>query len=795
MREVLESPITSAISVAIFTKLTPRITWHNLMKNLCSGVILERVLALWPLYLLPWIVLSLVIAEPNCAHSQSAKSLTSLVDPLGGTDGGGNTVPGASVPFGFVSFSPDTVKGNSSGYDSTSSVMGFSYTHVSGTGGASKYGNFRLTPLCGKVVVNNLAFHRRSESAVPGRYDMTLSEDATCNLHVSLTATRLAGFARIDFPSNTEGSLVIDATSVIPYGDDKNQQYPTDVEVDIVDKHHFSGFVTVAGGWNPGTYKLYFFGSSDKSFLRSGTWTATRSRSDVRSGRQHLSLKALKKYEGLRAGLFATFDSQQTSAVQLKLALSFISIEQAKTTLETEMPGWNFDTFAAEASQAWQQVLNLIHVEGGTDDEQRIFYSSLYRVHQMPHDLTDENVWWHSSEPHYEDFYTLWDTFRTVHPLFTLIESEHQRDMIRSLLDTYRHTGWLPDGRVAGANGLVQAGTSGDIVIADAIVKHLGGFDTRLAYEAVRKDAEVESLFPLLEGRELHDYKMLGYMSLDSERSGTRTLEYSYDDYAVAEVAYSLGEISDARKYLLRSANWKNLWDPALGCIRPRYADGNWLEHFDCDRPYPDQTAAWWDVPFYEGTSRQYSTFIPQDVEGLIVELGGAEKFSAWLDRLFDGHFYDPGNEPDLLAPYLYINAGRHDRVCETIRQILTRYYHPGRSGLPGNDDAGTISAWFVWSALGLYPDAGQPYYFIGSPIFTQSIIRLGGGRQFVIEAPDTSDTNLYVQAAELNGHPLSRAWLTHSEILPGGTLTLHMGPRPSHWASQRIVPPVLTSP
>jgi predicted alpha-1,2-mannosidase len=671
--------------------------------------------------------------------------------------------------------------------------MGFSYTHVSGTGGASKYGNFRITPLCGKVAVNDLAFHRSNETAAPGRYDVTLSEEGACHVRVSLTATRRAGFARIVFPSNTQGSIVLDATSVIPYGGDKNEQYPTDVEVNVIDKHHFSGYVTVAGGWNPAPYKLYFFGISDKGFLRSGTWTATQSGSKVEGGRQHLSMNAMVKKEGLRVGLFTTFDSQPVSMVQLKLAVSFISTEQAKATLQTEMPGWDFDSVAAQADRAWQQVLDLIHVEGGTADERSIFYSSLYRVHQMPHDLSGENVWWHSSEPHYEDFYTLWDTFRTVHPLFTLIEPARQRYMVRSLLDTYRHTGWLPDGRVAGANGLVQAGTSGDVVIADAVVNKLGGFDPKLAYEAVRKDAEVESPFPLLEGRELRDYKTLGYMSLSSERSGTRTLEYSYDDYAVAEVARSVGEMSDARKYLARSANWKHLWDPALGCIRPKYANGDWLEHFDCDRPYPDRTAAWWDVPFYEGTSRQYSTFVPQDVEGLVAELGGEEKFSGWLDRLFDGHSYDPGNEPDLLAPYLYIYAGRHDRVCETVRQLLKQYYHPGRAGLPGNDDAGTISAWFVWSALGLYPDAGQPYYFIGSPIFRRSILHLEGNRQFVIEAPDTSDANLYVQAVELNGVPLSRAWLTHAEILSGGILTLHMGSRPSHWASEGIVPPVLT--
>jgi len=743
---------------------------------------------LWFLRLVRAVALLSVIPL-GTANGQNA---TSLVDPFLGVDGGGNTVPGASLPFGLVSFSPDTVNGNSSGYDSSSPVMGFSYTHVSGTGGASKYGNFRMTPLCGKVAVNNLAFHRSEESAHPGRYDVTLSEGDGCNVRISLTATRRAGLARLTFPSNAHASIVLDATSVIPYGADKNEQYPTDVEINILDQHHFSGSVAIAGGWSPAPYKLYFFGATDKAFLRSGTWTATHRGSQIESGARHTSFTGLTKDKGLRVGLFTSFEPSPTSTVEVKLAVSFLSVEQAQATLEAEMPGWNFEATADCANVAWQQLLNLIRVDGGTAEQRKIFYSSLYRTHSMPHDLTGENVWWESAEPHYEDFYTLWDTFRTVHPLFTLIEPDRQRDMVRSLLDTYRHTGWLPDGRVAGANGLVQGGTNADVLIADAIVKGLGGFDRELAYEAVKKDAETESPEPLLQGRELHDYLTLGYMSLNSERSGTRTLEYSYDDYAVAEVASSLGKQDDVQKYLARSGNWQHLWDSKLGCIRPRYANGAWLEYFDCDRVYPDHTAAWWDVPFYEGTSRQYSTFVPQDVQGLMARLGGPEKFSAWLDRLFAGEGYDPGNEPDLLASYLYIYAGRHDRVCERVRASLKRYYHLGTSGLPGNDDAGTLSAWYVWSTLGLYPDAGQPYYFIGSPVFTRSSIHLEGGHSFIIEAENASDTNLYVQAAELNGTPLRRAWLKHEEIASGGTLTLHMGPTPSRWASNGALPPTL---
>lgn len=734
--------------------------------------------------------LALFLCMTPSSHAQNTPSTTAMTDPLWGTEGGGNTVPGAQIPFGLVTFSPDTVNGSSAGYDSSSQLLGFSYTHVSGTGGASKYGNFRVTPIAGKPFVNNLAFQRKREHASPGQYSVMVGSEARLLVKADLTATAHAGYARFTFPENQPRSIVLDATSVIPYGGDKNEQYPVTVDAEILDGSRIRGSVTIAGGWNPAPYTLYFFGAFDHAFTQSGVWSASHRGSHLDAVNQHLRLSGLDKSSAERAGLFVTFSDKMPATIQLKLAVSFLSTEQAQRYLEQETPQWSFDDLALQAERSWRAVLDRIQIDGGSAKQRSIFYSALYRAHQMPHDLTGDNVWWSSREPHYEDFYTIWDTFRTVHPLLTLIEPERQRDMIRSLLDTYRHTGWLPDGRVAGANGLVQGGSSGDILLADAITKKLGGFDQELAWEALQKDAEVESPAPLLEGRELKDYHALGYMSLNLERSGSRTLEYAYDDYAVAEVASTLGKQEETARYLARSGRWKNLWDPSLRCIRPRYSDGQWLENFDCDRLYPDHTAAWWDVPFYEGSSRQYSTFVPQDIPGLIAAVGGPEAFKAWLDQLFAGKHYDPGNEPDLLAAYLYLYVGRHDLVCDRVREYLKTAYRTGPLGLPGNDDAGTLSAWYVWSAMGLYPDAGMPYYLIGSPLFRKSVISLEGGRRFVLEALNTSDENRYVQSAELNGTPLSRAWLTHTEISSGGHLVLHMGPHPSHWAETQSGPP-----
>jgi predicted alpha-1,2-mannosidase len=326
------------------------------------------------------------------------------------------------------------------------------------------------------------------------------------------------------------------------------------------------------------------------------------------------------------------------------------------------------------------------------------------------------------------------------------------------------------------------------VVLADAIVKDLGGFDSEAALQAMMKDGDVQSPDPRNEGRELNDYLALGYMPLSQTRSASRTLEYAFDDFAIAAAARKLGHRAIADRYARRSLGWRNLWDPESRCIRPRYADGQWLENFDCDREYPDQSMAWWDAPYYEGTARQYSTFVPHDVAGLIERTGGADAFVSWLDRLFESGGYNQGNEPDMLAPFLYIHAGRPDRTALRVRSILAHDYKTGRSGLPGNDDAGALSSWYVWAAIGLYPNAGQPFYYIASPLFARTTIRLEGGRSFIIEAQGTSDTAIYVQRAELNGRPLDRAWLTHKEIVAGGRLVLAMGEAPSRWGAG--VPP-----
>ncbi|HEY6869623.1 MAG TPA: GH92 family glycosyl hydrolase, partial [Novosphingobium sp.] len=741
---------------------------------------------------LAWTLPAVAAPTPAAETPSAIADPVALADPFVGADAGGNTVPGAGVPFGFVSLSPDTTQAPTSGYDSASAIMGFSFTHVSGTGGRSKYGNFRITPTVGEIGVRNLVFARSGEAASPGYYRVTIGP----GIGVEATATGLAGLLRVTYPATaTSNNLVLDATAAIPLLGEG--QRATAVHVEAVDSTTVQGWASFEGGWNPAPYTLYFHARYDRPAVAFGTWQARQGETTLQTGPASIDGASQAKSPAARLGLMTEYDTAMEFAhrtgtwarfaggagpVQVKLAVSFISMAKARANLEAQMPDWDFDRVRAAAAASWRDALGRIEVSGGTDEQRRIFYSALYRSHTMPHDLSGENVWWASAEPHYEDFYTIWDTFRTLHPLLTLIQPERQRGMVRSLLDTYRHTGWLPDGRIAGANGMTQGGSNADVVVADAVLKDLGGIDTALAWEALTKDAEVESDAPFLQGRVLQDWHTLGYVSLSQPRSASRTLEYAFNDFAIAGVAARLGKDAAAARYRKRSEGWARLWDPQLGCIRPRYADGRWLENFTCEYLYPDKSQPWWEHPFYEGSSRQYSTYVPHDVPGLIARTGGPAGFVAWLDTLFDTGQYEQGNEPDILAPWLYIDAGRPDRTADRVRTILASRYHRARDGLPGNDDAGAMSSWYVWSSIGLYPVAGTVKYYIGSPLFTRSVIHLARGRSFTVAAPQTSDRNRYVVAARLNGKPLGRATLTHAEIAQGGLLELDMAAVPNAW-------------
>ena len=724
---------------------------------------------------------ALALCQAAPAFPQAGRRLVEYADPFVGTENGGNIVPGAQVPFGFVHASPDTERPTTAGYNPHENVRGFSQTHVSGTGGASKYGNFLTVPHVGKFRLDNLASPKAEEAASPGYYAVRLTRP---DVKAELTATRLVAFHRYTFPASKLSHLLVEASSVVQPETGKNawkNPRPVDCWVRVVAPNRVEGSGNFVGGWNQSPYTLHFSAEFDRPFASSGTWRDERVEPST----------AAAANEGA-VGAYATFDTTTTRTVLMKIGVSFISPERARANLLREAPGWDFDAVRRRAEAAWEEALGKIKVEGGSEEQRRVFYTALFHCHYMPHDLAGENAWWDSEEPHYEDFYAIWDTFRTHFPLLTLIQPERQRDMVRSLVDTYVHTGWMPDSRIAGANGMTQGGSNGDVVVADAIQKGVKGIDYAKAYEALVKNAEVESLRPLYEGRALSEYKRLGYVSMNYPRSASRTVEYAYDDFCVAQVARMLGKAEESRKYLERSKNWANVWSDETRSVRPRFDDGRWLAPFAAAHFYPDKDFSYWDAPFYEGSGYIYGTYVPHDAQALIDRLGGDARFVEWLDAFFDNPptrdpkfnpgLYNHNNEPNFLAAFLYTHAGRPDRTQERVRRVLDTEYTTGRGGLPGNDDSGAMSSWFVWAAVGLYPNAGQPFYYVASPLFERSTIDLGGGRAFVVEARDVSGANRYVQSATLGGRPLTRAWLRHEEVAAGGRLVLRMGPKPSAW-------------
>ncbi len=413
----------------------------------------------------------------------------------------------------------------------------------------------------------------------------------------------------------------------------------------------------------------------------------------------------------------------------------------------------------------------------------------MYHTMLMPSDRTGENPGWQSPEPYYDDYYAIWDTFRSSSPLLTLIAPDRQRDLIRSLIDIYRHTGYMPDARSGNDNGRTQGGSNADVVVADAYVKGLTGIDYPTAFEAMLKDAMVAPSDPQKEGRGgLPDYNAKGYITLAYERSGSRTVEYAYDDFAIAEVACGLHRPVEAKLFASRAHNWEHLWDKDLtlegfkGFLRPRNSDGPWAA------PNLLLRGTWPDF-FYEGDLWTYSLYVPQDVRKLIALAGGNQTFVRRLDNMFYQLHFDVTNEPGFLIPVLYNWAGRPDHTAEVVNALLGKAFTDQRSGIPGNDDSGAMSSWFIFQSLGFYPNAGQDIYLIGTPSFPEADITLASGKTLRILARnmDSEHLNRFIQSATLNGAPLDASWFRHGQIANGGTLVFTLGSAPFIW---RAIPP-----
>jgi predicted alpha-1,2-mannosidase len=682
------------------------------------------------------------------------RDLTRYVNPFIGTAGHGHTFPGAIVPFGMVQLSPDTrLSGwdGCSGYHySDSEIYGFSHTHLSGTG-ISDYGDILLLPSINDGLPENrraARFQHRNETASPGYYSVRLDDG---NILVELTATARVGMHRYTFPKTGAANILLDL----------------DHRDKVLDaRFRFINGTTIVG-WR-----------------RSQAWA----RDQVVYFALEFS-QPFKGFVGKDTKAYFRFDASDGKPLLVKVAISPVDTDGALKNLKTELNHWDFDKVRADAKAAWNSELNKIAVTGGTDAQLTNFYTALYHAMTAPNLFMDVDGRYRGRDfktHEAKDFsnytvFSLWDTFRAAHPLYTIIDQKRTHDFIKTFLVQYEQGGRLPVWELAANETDTMIGYHAVSVIADAAVKGIEGFDLREAFAAMKHSAELKHYG-------LGPYIDRGFIGREDEReSVSRVLEYAYDDWCIAQVARLLGEKDDYERYIARAQSYKNVFDRASGFMRPR-SNGNWIEPFD-----PREVT----FAFTEANSWQYSFFVPHDISGLIRLMGGKPKFAQKLDRLFAADSrttgreqaditgligqYAHGNEPSHHIAYLYNYAGQPWKTQTRVRQIMDQFYKAEPEGLIGNEDCGQMSAWYILSAAGFYPvTPGSRTYAIGSPLFPELRFNLENGKSFVIRARDVSDRNVYIQSATLNGKPYDKSFLRHEDLMAGGELVFQMGSRPN---------------
>ncbi|MDE6380836.1 MAG: GH92 family glycosyl hydrolase [Muribaculaceae bacterium] len=732
------------------------------------------------------------------ALSVYADRLTNYIDPRIGSEGLGRVFVGPCTPFGMVRPSPDCTPSPNSGWlPMPERVDGFAQVHVSGTGGGPKYGNILLQPFSGPLDNREVFGIRESETILPAYYSTTYKDSG---IKTEITATDRTAAYRFMYPTDGDKCLKVDAGFFLgesPIPDAREAQQFVGSEIQILSDTEISGYSRIRGGWNNGrAYTVYFYAKSDTPFDQAATWKGSE-----------ISESLAQFDSGEKTGAIVRFP-EQTDTVSFRVGISFISPLKAKYNYESESEGKSFDDIREETLAKWENEMRKIEVDPDTPEQyKRMLYTSLYHTMLMPSDRTGENPLWTDPVPYYDDFYALWDTYRTSMPLLSIIEPQRLADMVNSLVNIGKRDGFMPDARSGNANGRTQGGSNADVVIADACVKGIPGIDYEAALKAMIHDATIPpGGNEEAEGRGgLREYLALGYIPHGIARAGNRTVEYSLCDFAIAQVAKRLGKLDIAERYMKQSGSWKNLWrsdyehDGARGFIMPRDAEGNWLDsipfgHSNSQHPtfrYTPLTfegpwyTPWWDMFFYEASAWEYSLSIPHAVAGLIEKCGGPDAFEKRLDTFFKKNYFNVNNEPSFLTPCLYHWIGRPDRSGETITEIIAKNYSDSPSGLPGNDDSGAMSSWLVFNMAGIYPNAGHDYYLIHTPLLKRTIFHLSDGKSFSIEAEGLSDENRYIIKAFLNGLPYPYSTLRHSDIAAGGELKLIMGKKPGKWGSR----------
>ncbi len=755
-------------------------------------------------------LLTLMAAAAITASAQQSLTPADYVNPIIGTNGMGHTFPGACAPFGLVQLSPDTdtiphnIEGAyqknayeyCAGYQyKDKTIVGFSHTHLSGTG-HSDLGDILIMPATGCIKLNpgrashpnegyRSRFSHATEKATPGYYEVMLDD---YNIKAQLTATPRTGVHKYTFPKGTDGHLILDLVHGIYNYDGKTLWTNLRVENDTL----LTGY-RITNGWARTNYTYFAitfsspvtdYGYTDKEAPKyKGFW------------RRFDTEKNFPEIAGRKITAYFNFNTSTNPELTVKVALSPVSTEGALKNLRAEAGGKSFDEIAATAEKSWNDELGTFEIEG-TDDQKAMFYTSLYHTMINPsvymdvdgnYRGLDHNV--HKAEG-FENYtiFSLWDTYRALHPFLNLVKPDRNRSMVESMVkhcDQSVH-GMLPVWSLMGNENWCMSGYHGVSVLADAIAKD--------NYSAVNKALDAmtsTATVPYYEG--VAEYMDLGYIPFEkSSTAASSTLEYAYDDWTIYQTALKAGEKEIAEEYRKRALNYRNLFDSSTGFARPRTADGSFKKEFDALQTYGEG--------FIEGNSWNFSFHVPHDVAGLMSLMGGDKKFIARLDELFSMHLpekyyadneditedclvggYVHGNEPSHHIPYLYAWTSQPWKTQYWVREVLNKMYRNDIDGLGGNDDCGQMSAWYLFSVLGFYPVCpGTDQYVLGAPYLPYVKLSLPNGKILEIKAPEVSDSKRYVKSLRFNGKVYDKLYITHADLMEGGVLEYTMSTTPA---------------
>jgi len=727
-------------------------------------------------YLLALLFLSIIVfvscnEKTIVSNAQKAKNLISYVNPFIGTGGHGHTYPGATMPFGMMQLSPDTrLDGwdGCSGYHySDNEIYGFSHTHLSGTG-VSDYGDILLMPT-NKQIFNNGAdgkegykskFSHENEIAEPGFYKVHLEDT---NIDVELTVSKRSGVHKYQFPSVENQFVILDLL---------HRDEVLEAKIERISDTELSGY-RFSKSWAE-DQRLYFTLKTSHPF-------------------KNVLQSPLKKGMPGAQKVALNFINPNNEPIFIKIGISAVDIEGAKKNLEAEIGNQTFEQVKKIAQDFWEKQLEKIVLEDTNEDNKTNFYTSLYHVSIAPNLYQDVDGRYRGMDLKIHetkdfDYYTvfsLWDTYRAAHPLYTIIEQEKTNDFINTFLAKYDEGGIMPIWDLAGNYTHCMIGYHAVPVIADAYLKGIKNYDVDKAYTAMKHSATRDKLG-------LDSYKNFGFIPVEKEsESVSKTLEYAYDDWTIAQMAKSLGKENDYKTYLERAQYYKNIFDPSTQFMRGRFRN-TWFAPFD---PYEV------NFNYTEANSWQYSFYVPQDISGFTRLLGGKQQLENQLDKLFSAKDktsgshqvditgligqYAHGNEPSHHMAYLFNFVNKPAKTQEKVYQILSELYTNTPDGISGNEDCGQMSAWYIFSSLGFYPvTPASNQYIIGSPLFDKATINLENGKAFTVQAINNSPENKYIKSAKLNGKNHALSYIYHSNIINGGSLVFEMTNQPSNWGT-----------